>query len=349
MSTKVALCLYGQPRFIDNPLAFNSIKKHILDVYDTDVFCHFWFDKEKKLYERSDFSKAPNGCPSNYKPYILGNTIELITDFFHPISYACESPRDFPKPSESLMPKVFLDYPSERDKNISNMISQLYSWQKVLELFNIKKNPDIQYDWVIIARYDNIILDFPSLNGRPKKGVSYTYSTADIIITETRFCDKLKPYDKFDQILPSVNWFDAAEFKRAAIGMTGSGIADINECLDLSFSLVRTHKDIKIHNISDFTGGWFIGQFDPSILKTDQFEVCLKEHKKDEKWPVHFHKIATEYNLLVKGKMLINNKEINPGEIFVLGPYQIADPVFLEDCQVIIVKVPSVPGDKFCI
>ena len=47
--------------------------------------------------------------------------------------------------------------------------------------------------------------------------------------------------------------------------------------------------------------------------------------------------------------MTIQNKELNEGDIFILRPYEIADPIFLEDCTVLIIKTPSVPGDKFVI
>lgn len=100
------------------------------------------------------------------------------------------------------------------------------------------------------------------------------------------------------------------------------------------------------HNLSEFWRGWFIGNFEPAVLKTDQFEVGLLTHTKGEKWPKHYHAQHTEYNLLVKGKMLICNDVINEGEVFILSPNEIADPEFLEDCLVLCVKQPSVPGDK---
>ena len=96
-------------------------------------------------------------------------------------------------------------------------------------------------------------------------------------------------------------------------------------------------------------GGWFIGNFKPSAYKTDRFEVCYKHHLKGEKWETHYHKEGTEINYLVNGKMIIQNKELNTGDIFILKPYEIADPIFIEDCTVLIVKTPSVSGDKYII
>ncbi len=93
--------------------------------------------------------------------------------------------------------------------------------------------------------------------------------------------------------------------------------------------------------------GWFIGNFEPSALKTDQFEVGVLTHKKGEHWPEHYHKKAIEINLLVEGHMIIQEQELKSGDIFTMLPQEIADPIFLEDCTVVVIKVPSVPGDKY--
>ena len=93
--------------------------------------------------------------------------------------------------------------------------------------------------------------------------------------------------------------------------------------------------------------GWFIGHFEPSVLKTEQFEVGILTHKKDEVWPAHYHKIATEYNVLISGSMTICGETIGPGTIFILQPNEIANPIFNEDCIVVCVKTPSVKGDKY--
>lgn len=95
--------------------------------------------------------------------------------------------------------------------------------------------------------------------------------------------------------------------------------------------------------------GWFIGNFEPSVLKTDQFEVGLLTHPAGEKWPHHYHKVATEYNLLITGKIIIQGQELVPGDIFIFQPGEIADPTFLEDCVVLCVKTPSVKNDKFIV
>lgn len=97
----------------------------------------------------------------------------------------------------------------------------------------------------------------------------------------------------------------------------------------------------------EWKGGWFVGNFEPSAFKTDDFEVCLKKHAKGEKWPTHYHKIATEINYLIKGTMTIQDTTFNKGDVFVIAPNEVADPEFLEDCELIVIKTPFVRNDKF--
>lgn len=104
---------------------------------------------------------------------------------------------------------------------------------------------------------------------------------------------------------------------------------------------------MKITRFEDYKGGWFIGNFEPTAYKTGEFEVCYKKHQKGEFWDKHFHKIGTEINLLVEGKMIIQGQELNTGDVFIIYPNEIADPIFLEDCMVLIIKTPSLPGDKY--
>ena len=106
---------------------------------------------------------------------------------------------------------------------------------------------------------------------------------------------------------------------------------------------------MKIHRIEEMTGGWFIGNFEPSAFKTNQFEVGYKLHLAGEKWDAHYHKEADEVTFLLRGRMIIQGKELKSGDVFVINRYEVADPVFLEDCEVIVVKTPSVICDKYTV
>jgi quercetin dioxygenase-like cupin family protein len=95
--------------------------------------------------------------------------------------------------------------------------------------------------------------------------------------------------------------------------------------------------------------GWVIGDFEPSLLRTKDFEIGILKHPKGEKWPAHYHKIATEYNILIAGTMRLCDTELVPGNTFILEPGEVADPVFHEDCTIVCVKVPSSTTDKYLV
>jgi choline kinase len=117
------------------------------------------------------------------------------------------------------------------------------------------------------------------------------------------------------------------------------------------FSYLREkgYLNVSLSNMNEMTRGWFIGDFEPSVFNTKDFEVGYLHHKKGELWQVHYHEFMTEVNVLIKGKMILNDLEINEGQIFVIHKKEIACPIFLEDCFIICIKIPSVIGDKVII
>lgn len=94
-------------------------------------------------------------------------------------------------------------------------------------------------------------------------------------------------------------------------------------------------------------GGWFIGDFEPTVFKTKEFEVSYKLHYKGEEWPKHHHKVSEEINFLIRGKMKINEVLIESGKIFIIEKNESIKPIFLEDCELIVVKIPSCKNDKY--
>lgn len=103
---------------------------------------------------------------------------------------------------------------------------------------------------------------------------------------------------------------------------------------------------MKFDKINNFTKGWFIGNFEPNIFKTDLFEVGLLTRYKGQDDPPHYHEIVTEYNVLVTGSMTINGHLLKEGDVFIIEKGEITKSIFHEDTTLLVVKVPSVPSDK---
>jgi len=110
--------------------------------------------------------------------------------------------------------------------------------------------------------------------------------------------------------------------------------------------LEKKFGSVKKNKLQHMTRGWLIGNFEPSILKTEQFEVGYLKHKKNEFWAPHIHNQIIEYNILIHGLMTINNEIIHAGDVFVIPTNMLTHAKFLEDCEVLCIKLPSVPSDK---
>lgn len=104
---------------------------------------------------------------------------------------------------------------------------------------------------------------------------------------------------------------------------------------------------MKLANIKNYTNGWFIGDFEPSLFKSNVFEIAHHFYKKGFVGTPHTHKVATEYNYILSGKLMASNQICNAGDIFIYEPNEISDVVFLEDTNLIIIKTPSLSNDKY--
>lgn len=102
-----------------------------------------------------------------------------------------------------------------------------------------------------------------------------------------------------------------------------------------------------INNLKDFINGWIIGNFSPSLIKSNDIEVAVFYLKKGDQGDGHFHKIATEYNIILQGLAEKNGKELKTGDIFTYYPEECSYVKYLEDTILLVIKTPSIQNDKF--
>lgn len=93
--------------------------------------------------------------------------------------------------------------------------------------------------------------------------------------------------------------------------------------------------------------GWFVGNFDPSLLKTNDVEVAVKHYKKGESEEKHYHKVATEITVVISGKVRMNGIEYLEGDIIVIEPGESTDFEALTDAVNTVVKYPGANNDKY--
>jgi dTDP-glucose pyrophosphorylase len=164
-----------------------------------------------------------------------------------------------------------------------------------------------------------------------------------------------KDYFKYyNQVCPIKHSTDLVHFFDGEITLSDSIVFLSERIFSTGKSYTLTGKGVYIKGFdipfceidpSQYTRGWFIGNFEPALLKRQDIEVGYLKHRQGEKWPFHYHKNADEINILVKGSMIIN--EIPISHIFIFEKNTISCPIFLQDCEIICIKTISDKNDKY--
>lgn len=106
---------------------------------------------------------------------------------------------------------------------------------------------------------------------------------------------------------------------------------------------------MKEAKLSSMTKGWFVGNFEPTLFRTTDCEVAYKTYEKGDFEDKHFHKIATEITLIVKGKVRMFDKEYSEGDIVIVEPDDATSFEALEDAANVVVKIPGANNDKYLV
>ena len=107
---------------------------------------------------------------------------------------------------------------------------------------------------------------------------------------------------------------------------------------------------MKTAKLEDMIKGWFVGNFEPTLLHTNDVEVAVKSYKKGDYEEKHYHKIATELTVITRGRVKMNGVEYKEGDIIVMEPNEATDFECLEDdTQNVVVKIPGANNDKYIV
>ena len=104
---------------------------------------------------------------------------------------------------------------------------------------------------------------------------------------------------------------------------------------------------MKVEKLSDMKKGWFIGNFEPSLHKTNDCEIGVKSYNAGDYEKKHYHKIATEYTVVIMGKVRMFDQEFSEGDIIVVEPGETTDFTALTDAMNVVVKIPGANNDKY--
>lgn len=93
--------------------------------------------------------------------------------------------------------------------------------------------------------------------------------------------------------------------------------------------------------------GWFIGNFEPSLCKTNEVEVGIKKYTAGEYENSHYHKIATEFTVVISGTVEMNGVQYFENEVIKINPGVKTDFKAITDVITVVVKLPGANNDKY--
>ncbi len=104
---------------------------------------------------------------------------------------------------------------------------------------------------------------------------------------------------------------------------------------------------MKLFNLKDSVRGWFVGNFEPSVLSSKDFEVGIKRYKAGDTEKSHYHKLTTEITVVVSGEVKMNGVVYKQDDIIEILPGESTDFLAVIDSITCVVRNGSYPNDKY--
>ena len=104
---------------------------------------------------------------------------------------------------------------------------------------------------------------------------------------------------------------------------------------------------MKKFSLAKMQRGWFVGDFEPTVLRSCDCEVAVKEYKQDDIEGEHFHLKSTEVTVVLNGAAEIGGVRFGHGDIVVVSPGESVSFKAITDVTTVVFKDGSIAGDKF--
>ena len=143
--------------------------------------------------------------------------------------------------------------------------------------------------------------------------------------------------------------------KSSAFVLEVGTVADVNydnvsnaiRKIESGITSQMVRNPVRTAKLPDMIGGWFVGDFYPNILRSKDFEVGIKFYKAGDKEDWHVHKIGTEITVILDGTVKMRDEVYRNGDIILLEPGNGTAFEALTDVKTVVVKTPSLIGDKY--
>jgi hypothetical protein len=104
---------------------------------------------------------------------------------------------------------------------------------------------------------------------------------------------------------------------------------------------------VKHAKLAEMVKGWFVGDFNPVVLRTAGVEVAVKHYRAGDREDLHHHRVATEVTVIVSGSVRMLERIWSAGDIVVIEPGEATAFEALTDAVNVVVKLPGAKNDKF--
>lgn len=153
---KVALVLYGQPRFVDRDDVFWNHMETVIHPYKADVYAQMWHDPDID----PDYGHTSSWAldhEANYK--IPDNAPELILERYCPERMSVDRPI-FELPEEEVLKVLERRFSGNHYYSRDNMINIISAGTAMSRACSLAGN---DYNWYVVARYDAFLRNMPNL------------------------------------------------------------------------------------------------------------------------------------------------------------------------------------------
>ena len=106
---------------------------------------------------------------------------------------------------------------------------------------------------------------------------------------------------------------------------------------------------MQLYNLSDFKGGWFVGNFIPTLFPIEEAEVSIKRYKAGDYDAKHMHKVSDEITVIVMGRVSMNGELYKEDDVILIERGEATDFIALTDAVTCVVKLPSTKDDKYLV
>lgn len=232
---KLAICFFGQPRFLGNQVV-RSCYSNLIKKYDADVYVHSWITGSDVETLLSRSSWVP-------KVYESPNSAKTIIDWLNPKKFKFDLPFSGKLSDDNI--KLVKDMESYSAGNELAILSHLKS---VKESVGLIETPD-DYDFILMTRFDVMLEAFPNLYELDSNKFYIRWQPNLWWYDAAQLCGSkfYKAFNTWDNIDSIVEYLHATDrrfypelFKRRQYNLAGYDESSVVYTKDLNYAIVRS-------------------------------------------------------------------------------------------------------------